>query len=639
MKNFDYTKGVSAMNRGRESRALTNKWTRTGLLKGLKGVHGSNMARLLENQAAQLLKEAASSTGTTTATVDGWQNVAFPLVRRVFAQLLANDLVSVQPMSLPSGLIFYMDYKFGTQNPSGTNKLQDYAGGTNAGNVMGGTSSLAGGAFDTATGGWTPPFDLASAYTQYTASAMANTARAVAGVGATGSITVADVGGVKLNFRDDAFLTNASTDTYYATKLKTIDIPVANFPANADMSAYKNFIVHAASGSVQGVIGLTRAAPITATSSFIAGSAKTLRAFTGMPDANTVRFVVSGANAQYSTAIAGVGAGTRDTQRFYCGLEYVVRDTFTNQKVDSVFESNLDSLNSGQTREPIIPEINLSIETTAVTAQPRKLKARWTPELAQDLNAYHDLDAEVELTTILGEEIAQEIDNEILYDLLNAAEGAYIEPGGSSPFSSRALPQTKGAGNVAHWSRVPGRYLLENGNAVMTAGSPHVGVSASFSNPLAVTQREWYETLVEKILHVSNMIHKRTLRAKANFLVTSPEIGTILESTLAFRPMMSLDAQETNFGLGVEQVGNLNNRFAVYVSPYFPRNRVLVGYKGDSFLETGYVYAPYVPLIVTPTIFAPEDFTPRKGVMTRYAKKVVRPEFYGSVIVHDLGQF
>jgi len=632
MGNFDYTKGVSAMNRGREARALMGKWNRTGLLKGLKGVHSANMARLLENQAAQLLKEAASSTGTVTAGTDGWQNVAFPLVRRVFAQLLANDLVSVQPMSLPSGLIFYMDYKFGTENPSGTAKLQDYTG-----NIMGGTSSLAGGGFNTGTGkgggGFSPPFELGSAYTQYTSSAVVRSARASSGTGATGSLLTRDIGTSKLNYRDDSFLSNNSGDTYYITKLKTIDVPIANLPADADLSAYKHFIIHAASGSVNGRIGLAHGTATTA--SLLAGSAKTIRAFTSMPNSTTLRFVVSGSGADSSEGNTPGGADP-DGQIFDLGMEYVIRDTFTNQKVDSVFESNLDSLESGQSIEPVIPEINLSIETTAVTAQPRKLKARWTPELAQDLNAYHDLDAEVELTTILGEEIAQEIDNEILLDLLNAAEGAYMEPGGNSPFSSRALPQTKGAKNVAHWSRVVGRYIDENGNDASASG---VMKSSSFGYGLATSQREWYETLVEKVIHVSNQIHKKTLRAKANFLVTSPEVGTILESTLAFRPVMSLDVNETSFGLGVENIGTVNNRFQVYVSPYFPRNRVLVGYKGDSFLETGYVYAPYVPLIVTPTIFAPEDFTPRKGVMTRYAKKVVRPEFYGSVICHDLGQF
>lgn len=632
MSKFDYTKGISAMNRGRETRALTSKWSRTGLLKGLEGVHSANMARLLENQAAQLLKEAASNTGTTAATVDGWQNVAFPLVRRVFAQLLANDVVSVQPMSLPSGLIFYMDYKFGTQNPSGTNKLQDYTG-----NIQGGTSSLAGGDFDETNGRMSPPYELGSAYTQYTASAIVTSGRGTAA--ATGALTTADVGGKKLNYRDDSWLTADSGDTFYVTNLKTIDIPIANMPSDADLSAYKHYIIHGASGSVAGKIGIDGGVLSNATASLKAGSAKTIRAFTSMPTTGTLRYVISGSGQDMDVAGYSANGKAPDDQVFYVGLEYVVRDTFTNQKVDSVFESNLDSLESGNTIEPVIPEINLSIETTAVTAQPRKLKARWTPELAQDLNAYHDLDAEVELTTILGEEIAQEIDNEILLDLLNAAEGAYIEPGGNSPFSSRALPQTKGASNIAHWSRVPGRYLNESGTGLLDGGGSDLGSSASFSNPLAVTQREWYETLVEKILHVSNQIHKKTLRAKANFIVTSPEVGTILESTLAFRPVMSMDVKETSFGLGVENVGTLNNRFNVFVSPYFPRNRVLVGYKGDSFLETGYVYAPYVPLIVTPTIFAPEDFTPRKGVMTRYAKKVVRPEFYGSVVCHDMGQF
>ena len=153
------------------------------------------------------------------------------------------------------------------------------------------------------------------------------------------------------------------------------------------------------------------------------------------------------------------------------------------------------------------------------------------------------------------------------------------------------------------------------------------------------TVREWYETLVETIIDVANTIHKKTLRGSANFIVTSPEVATILEASVAWRPLMNVDAsgQVANpFTLGAEPVGTLQNRFTVYKDPYFPSNKVLVGYKGKNYLETGYVYAPYVPLIVTPTIFAPEDFTPRKGVMTRYGKKMVRSDFYGTVTVMDL---
>ena len=259
---------------------------------------------------------------------------------------------------------------------------------------------------------------------------------------------------------------------------------------------------------------------------------------------------------------------------------------------------------------PIIPEIDIKIESIAVTAQTRKLRARWSPELAQDLNAYHSMDAEVELTQILSEQIALEIDREILNDLLVEAAGANF-----------------------FWSRSPGKFVNKRtGTAQLLASTLQIG--PNFTG----TVREWYETLVETIIDVANEIHRKTLRGSANFIVVSPEVATIFEASILYKPNLKIDGQGQVqlSNIGAEQIGSLSNRFTVYKDPYFPRNKILVGYKGGSYLESGYVYAPYVPLIVTPTIFAPEDFTPRKGVMTRYGKKMVRADFYGTVTCLDM---
>ena len=258
-----------------------------------------------------------------------------------------------------------------------------------------------------------------------------------------------------------------------------------------------------------------------------------------------------------------------------------------------------------------IPEIDIKIEALAVTAQSRKLKAKWSPELAQDLNAYHSLDAEVELTQILSEQIALEIDREILNDLLLQGNGANL-----------------------FWSRSPGKFVnKETGTEVAQTSSLTPG--PAFTG----TVREWYETLTETVIDAANTIHRKTLRGSANFIVVGPDVATILESSVMYRPSYSLDGEGqvgSPMTIGADKVGTLSNRFTVYKDPYFPRNKILVGYKGGSYLETGYVYAPYVPLIVTPTIFQPEDFTPRKGVMTRYGKKMVRSDFYGTVTVLDM---
>ena len=250
-----------------------------------------------------------------------------------------------------------------------------------------------------------------------------------------------------------------------------------------------------------------------------------------------------------------------------------------------------------------IPEIDIKVDSTAITAQTKKLKAKWTPELGQDLNAYHNLDAEVELTSILSEQIALEIDREILADLVNGAKAGTF-----------------------YWSRSPGLFV----NRVTGAEIGQTSAAPDFTG----TVSEWYETLIETMNDVSAQIHRKTLRGGANFCVVSPEVANVLEFTAGFRANVTADADKGE--IGAVKIGSLSRKFDVIVDPYFPRNVILMGRKGNSFLESGYVYAPYVPLQTTPTIFGVEDFVPRKGVMTRYAKKMVRPDMYGLVIVRGL---
>ena len=250
----------------------------------------------------------------------------------------------------------------------------------------------------------------------------------------------------------------------------------------------------------------------------------------------------------------------------------------------------------------IIAEIDIKVDSVAVTAQTKKLKAKWSPELGQDLNAYHNLDAEVELTGILSEQIALEIDRELLSELVRG-----------------------GTAGTRYWSRAPGLF-------VDSAGAELGATSAA--PDFTGTVSEWYETLIETINDVSAQIHRKTLRGGANFVVCSPEVANILEFTSGFRGSVTHDQDRGT--IGAVRAGSLSKKFDVYVDPYFLRNVLLVGRKGASFLESGYVYAPYVPLQVTPTIFGTEDFVPRKGVMTRYAKKMVRPDMYGLVVVRGL---
>jgi len=247
-----------------------------------------------------------------------------------------------------------------------------------------------------------------------------------------------------------------------------------------------------------------------------------------------------------------------------------------------------------------IPEIDIVLKSEPIVAKTRKLKAVWTPELTQDLNAYHSIDAEAELTSMLSEYVSMEIDLEILSMLITNAATTEV------------------------WSaRIGFEFDSTNGNFVQTA-----------VNNQAYTKPTWYQTLGVKIQKVSNKIHQKTLRGGANFMVVSPDVATILESISGYT--VDTDGDKLSFAMGVTKSGSFANRFTVYKNPYMTSNVILMGFKGGSFLESGAVYSPFVPLIMTPVIYDYDNFTPRKGVMTRYAKKMIRPEFYGRVLVAGL---
>jgi len=526
------------------------------------------MARLLENQAKELLRESSSM---SAGDVQGFAAVAFPLVRRVFGNLIANELVSVQPMSLPSGLIFFLDFTF---NETRLNQTADRS--LYGGNVVG--SQITGGVqLDGANGTDAQgPYNLDNGYASPTGSM--GTVSIIASGTLTGGGSAADAAGLAIAdantvLRFDPDLTSGSSWAI------SNEDPTGwtNTQFNYDNLA----AIEATAVSGQDVTLVRR---LTQLSRSLIGDADDTTSSTAI----RLVWVTTG-----SAELCGTSADAA-TLSFPIDDDYIAGGAVGSVVGDDTW---------GLEESAEIPEINLKVDSVSVTAMTKKLKAKWTPELGQDLNAYHNLDAEVELTSLLSEQIALEIDREILEDLVKGATGA-----------------------VYYWARSPGLFVDK-------ATGVEVGASA-LAPDFTGTVSEWYETLGETINDVSAQIHRKTLRGGANFLVTSPEVANILEFTAGFRANVTVD--DAKGTAGTQQVGTLSKRYDVYVDPYFPRNLVLVGRKGNSFLESGYVYAPYVPLQVTPTIFGVEDFVPRKGVMTRYAKKMVRPDMYGVVVVRGL---
>jgi hypothetical protein len=513
-----------------QTRGLSNKWEKSGLLEGLKGYEKQGMAVMLENQAQQLISEASVTNPNGAGSAgENWAGVALPLVRKVFGSIASKNFVSVQPMNLPAGLVFYMDFKYGTtvNGQTSTKSLYGNSLTTSPSDFRGFGNNDEGGLYG------------AGRYAYSINDASVTIAPTVT----TSSVSFADV--------------NYNADFAATGSLRKFVVP-ATSASNADFLAVRAFIP---SGTV------------------IDFGALVLPEFTKYDGTNITFIVSSSANAVLNT------------------LLYVKQPTDTTR---GDFEDRtggpVDS-----TTDLAIPQIDLELRSETIVAKTRKLKAVWSPELAQDLNAYHSIDAEAELTSMLSDYVATEIDLEILDMLITAAPSITTE----------------------YWSAKIGKVWSGN-----------TWVDDSTVANQAWTNMTWYQTLGQKMQKVSNKIHQLTMRGGANFAVVSPTVATILETIPGF--MAGTDGDKMEFAAGVTKIGSFANRFTVYKNPYMKENVMLLGFRGSQFLETGAVYAPYIPLIMTPLVYDPNNFTPRRGVMTRYAKKIVRPEFFGKVVIDSL---
>jgi hypothetical protein len=537
-------------DRQAEAGKLVGKWEKTGLLKNLNNEYDrNNMAVILENQAKALVQEANITGGTTSmsgGSGENWAGVALPLVRRVFGEIVAKEFVSVQPMSLPSGLVFYLDFKY-----------SNLGMGSTAGKAGFGTGSLYGN--------------------------QAELHPNVKNLDVAGGLYGAGKYGYSIN-TTQSVITGTSGSA----------LTLANWNYNSAVSAS----VGSSARSITFASGTLAALDKDAVKTITLVSGSTLT------DANVLKeFTTFNADGTVTLLISGSVIGATGSSQVY--QVYYPKATTVNGRGDFEDGSATAFPNSESSSSIAIPSIDIKLKSEPIVAKTRRLKAQWTPEFAQDLNAYHSVDAESEVTSMISNYIAMEVDLELL--------GMLVE----------------NAATTGYWSAANNTFWNGSGFVTVSANSQSGNISGYYNS-----QGEWFQTIGTVLQQVSNKIHQKTLRGGANFMVCSPAVATVLESIPGFAS--DGDGEKSEFGFGIQKVGALNSRYKVYKNPYMTSNEILMGYKGSQFLETGAVYAPYIPLIMTPLVYDPETFTPRKGLMTRYAKKMVRPEFYGRVFVHGL---
>jgi len=532
----------------REQREITtNRWDSIGLLEGLDGNVKENCAQLFENELSWMINES-----TDSASSGQFETVAFPVIRRVFAKLLANDLVSVQALNLPIGKLYYINPK--------TSVRVDEGGG-----VFGHTSpdGAYSNAATTPTSGRTQ-FEQRSLYDSFYATQYGEEGTSLFDR-SKGSFQI--ISGVTTQV--PAWTAGDRVVTVVVGGFNTTNEGKLIGPAGVPMDT-ESFLASLAIVADTDLIAPSPFADATITA--------------GQPVGYNVKV------QPYGQAIVDASGNlTLNIDLTYAGADgYQAFSATTNPTFEFAYRVYTDLEEDSE-----MAEVTFGLDEVTVSVETRKMRAQWTPELAQDVSAFHNIDAEAELTALLSEQMAAEIDREVLRDL------------------------RRGAAWTLRWDY----------NGIRKQSQPYYG-----------TQKDWNQTLITKVNQISAQIHKAVLRGGASWIVVSPEISAVMDD-LEYFHVSNASPEQDKYNMGIEKIGSLSGRYQVYRDPYSPANTMLIGHKGTSILESGYIYAPYVPMQLTPVMYNPFDFKPIRGIMTRYAKKMIMNRYYGRVFVDGLQVF
>ena len=620
--------GNIELNENKQIRKKINeRWDALGMTDGLKGVIKENVAMLFENEAKALLQEATDANNSGS-----FETVVFPIIRRVFSKLLANDIVSVQAMNLPIGKLFFL-LPVTSERDWSSDQVADGVVGRHKG-LMGYERT------DRRNGNKYNRFYLPD--------------EVVNGM----SFEYSEDGGKNWSADTETYASyDEAEEAHAGAIIRQSDPQVTRYMGKTLYDLfYNDFLFDNSKGKIHIRVG--KAEPVVfKKGQLVSAKKEDLKLYADGTLRNLI-LKVTGFSSFNPGKLTGPDGNEMDTEAFLASLKVVAKSAITSKESSTCFEANeaipfrvvtqkygkgmveyagtcdaegciyldvdlakpakkqgasmdgylgidlpenisdlfqvawcqYDSLEL----ETEIGEVSFKLDSVTVSTEERKLRATWSPELAQDVSAFHNIDAEAELTALLSEQIAAEIDREILRDLRKFA-----------PWQSRW--------DVNGWRRM-------------------AGFSTNY------TQKDWNQELVTKINQVSAQIHKSTLRGGANFIVVSSEISAVFDN-LEFFHVSDASAESDQYNMGIERVGSLGGRYQVYRDPYSPAWSIIIGHKGKSLLDTGYIYAPYIPMQLTPTIYNPENFAPVKGILTRYAKKCVNNRFYGAVKVDGLVQW
>ena len=630
------------------------RWERLGLVKGLEGNVKETVATLYENQAKHLLREATASDNSGS-----FETVVFPLIRRVFSKILANDIVSVQAMNIPIGKLFYIkpvtserEWNFqtpGTLTAGDTGRHRGLMGYERTDRNENGAQNNR--------------YYLPDESVTVEGQALAKVDQYVDEAGVR---FYDDGNGNYYKINDASKIAYTPVGTTKAIGKGVVEPIVTQYMKKTLYDLfYNDFLYDNSKGKI--TICMGQAIPVQIAPD---GSYQTLQSIPVFAQDGSVRSLLvelSGFHSYNAGHLTGPDGNEMDTEAFLASLKVIASKAITKSTGDfTTFAANesiqfrvvtqkygdqlvnwnqqpgtsvvadpngnmyieldltkpatkqglsldgyigvdpnspqLTIANITDAQDPLFKiawcsydsleletemgEVSFQLTSVDVAVEERKLRATWSPELAQDVSAFHNLDAEAELTAILSEQIAAEIDREILRDIRKAA-----------PWTARW--------DYNGWQRL--------------------GTTST-----VYTQKDWNQTLMTKINQISAQIQKATLRGGANWIIVSAEISAVLND-LEYFHVTDASAESDTYNMGIEKIGALQGRYNVTVDPYAPHWSLIMGHHGTSLLDTGYIYAPYVPMALTPTMYNPFNFAPIKGICARYAKKLVNNRYYGAI--------